>query len=197
MTLNEMVDSTKRRITGFEMMIAHLQAIKNPVIVETGCAREENNFEGDGMSTIIFDTYIDQNGGEFYSVDLSEENVRFSQSKVKKGKVTCGDSINFLYELNKKFLASGKKIDLLYLDSYDFDESNPHPSALHHLMELTAITPSLAENCLVVVDDNIVEAEDEEGKRIRVTGKGVYILQYFQTLKIAPQFISYQFGWKL
>ena len=42
------------RETGFTKIFEYLRRIKDPVIVETGTVREENNFEGDGCSTVLF-----------------------------------------------------------------------------------------------------------------------------------------------
>ena len=54
MTLDEMIGKTGKRQASFNMMMNHLNK-QSALIVETGCAREENNFDGDGMSTLIFD----------------------------------------------------------------------------------------------------------------------------------------------
>ncbi len=49
----------------FRKIFNHLDKFDEPIIiVETGCARLENNWSGDGQSTIMFDKYInfrDQN----------------------------------------------------------------------------------------------------------------------------------------
>jgi hypothetical protein len=119
--LQELVNKTTKRAPSFAIMINHVGAIHEPLIVETGCAREENNFEGDGMSTTIFDTFVDYHGGEFYSVDINSENVRFAAAvSAKKVNLTCSDSVKFLYNQAKVWVAQNRKIDLLYLDSFDF-----------------------------------------------------------------------------
>ena len=195
MTFDEMVKLTGKRSETFEIMMKFLSEIENPLIVETGCMREENNFDGDGMSTLIFDTYCSEKGGEFWSVDLDQKAVDFAKSKVKVGNVVCSDSITFLRDKNKEFLKEGKKIDLLYLDSFDLDPDYAHPSSLHHILELTAIIPSLKEGTMVVVDDNIVEMIEE--KKYKILGKGTYVAQYFQAIDVIPTFIGYQWGWIL
>ena len=63
--LNELVAKTTKRAESFAMMLNHVANIDNPLIVETGCARQEDNFEGDGMSTTIFDTFVDSSPGEW------------------------------------------------------------------------------------------------------------------------------------
>ena len=75
MTLQEMLDLTGQRKPSFEIMIEHLKTKEDPFIVETGCARMENNFDGDGMSTLIFDKYINDHNGIFCSVDITPANL--------------------------------------------------------------------------------------------------------------------------
>ena len=86
MNLENMIELTADRRKGFELMINHLRQFSNPVIVETGCARWENNWAGDGMSTLIFDRYINDYSGEFYSVDNNEGNINFARSKISSKK---------------------------------------------------------------------------------------------------------------
>jgi len=45
-----------KRADTFQQIFDYLESIVDPVIVETGTYREENNYEGDGCSTLLFDT---------------------------------------------------------------------------------------------------------------------------------------------
>ena len=173
MTLDEMIGKTGKRQHSFNLMVNHLNR-ESALIVETGCARKENNFDGDGMSTLIFDEYVKQYGGTFFSVDINPDNTAFAKSKCSKAIVHTGDSVDFLYNLQVN------DIDLLYLDSYDFDPQKPHPSSLHHLMELTAVMPALKPgSTMIVVDDNVLAIKDGDAtKRVIEIGKGFYI-KYF------------------
>lgn len=92
----------------------------NPVIIETGCQREENDFGG-GMSTSIFAEYVDRYGGEFITVDNSSIHLERARKYVAKWpdancKLVLSDSATWL----KGWSLSGRKCDLLYLDSYDY-----------------------------------------------------------------------------
>ena len=104
----------------------------NYFIVETGCMRSDHGqlaFGDDGASTYIFDDFINYYDGEFISVDINSQNVNHAKGMVSsKSKIYCSDSVEFLWNIPKE-----KKIDLLYLDSYDFEFDNPIPSQLHHI----------------------------------------------------------------
>lgn len=191
MTLEEMLQQTGARQHSFRLMIEHIKKIPNPVIVETGCARTENNFHGDGMSTLIFDNYINTYNGEFYSVDISPNSVNFAKSKIStKTQIHCRDSVGFLYELNNTFRNQNKFVDLLYLDSFDFDKSNPHPSSVHHLKELVAIMGSLKSGTMIAVDDNF-------GDSFNRNGKGMYVEEFMKAIDRPLIHDGYQLVWIL
>jgi hypothetical protein len=196
--LREMLSKLDKRGISFAIMLDHLSAIKNPTIIETGCARKENNFDGDGMSTLIFDEYIKQYGGEFYSVDINPDNVKFVKERCANTFSYCSDSVKFLNNINDQFAKQNRFVDLLYLDSFDLDIDNPHPSSLHHMFELAAIMPSLKKGTMIVVDDNIDGfIEGTEPPQAVTIGKGDYVDQYFKLLGIEKVFKGYQWVWKI
>lgn len=194
--IKEMLMKTGKRGPSFAMMLNHLDQIQNPLIVETGCARLEDNFDGDGMSTLIFNEYVKEFGGEFHSVDIEQANVDFVKQRCDNTHSHCSDSVKFLYEFNQQLRNENRHIDLLYLDSFDLDIENPHPSSLHHIFELTAITASLKKGTMVVVDDNIwcTNGKTNESK---IVGKGDYVDQYFKMLGMEKIYNGYQWVWKL
>ena len=182
------------RVLGFDYIFNYLNTIENPLIVETGCARQENNYEGDGQSSILFDKYIDQYGGNFWTVDICPESILYCRQDVvsERTLVYEMDSIFFLKKLNDQLISLNKKIDFLYLDSFDAPKDNPEvvfSSALHHLYELMAILPSLKPNALIGVDDNW----NEDGQ---MKGKGQLIADYMSKIDNHPVLNSYQTLWK-
>jgi len=184
-----------QRIMGFDYIFNYLSRIKDPLIVETGCARQDNNYEGDGQSSLLFDKYISERGGHFITVDISEQSVNYCKSKMisENSLVVKNDSVSFLQQLNQKLLSEGKKIDFLYLDSFDAPRDQPdvvYNSALHHLYELMTIMPSLAPRALIGVDDNW----NEDGK---MKGKGQLIADYMSKIGNEPTLNLYQIFWKL
>ena len=181
------------RQSGFDHIFDFLKQRQNPLIVETGCARQENNYEGDGQSSLMFDKYISEYGGDFYTVDLAKESVQYCQSKVSnKTTVVESDSITYLKKLNQHFLDNNRKIDFLYLDSFDAPRDEPdvvYMSALHHLYELLTIAPSLSGGALIGVDDNWID----NGK---LAGKGQFVFDYMQKSGRPLCHDGYQLFWK-
>lgn len=184
-----------QRMMGFDYIFNYLSRIEEPLIVETGCARQDNNYEGDGQSSLLFDKYIAERNGHFITVDIAEESVKYCKSKMtsENSLVVKSDSVMFLQQLNQKLLSEGKKIDFLYLDSFDAPRDQPevvYNSALHHLYELMTIMPSLAPGALIGVDDNW----NEDGK---MKGKGQLIADYMSKIENEPTLNLYQVFWKL
>lgn len=119
-----------------------------------------------------------------------------------------GDSVE---ELDKK--ESNPPPNCLYLDSYDLDFLNPHPSSLHHLMEFLRLEAIInPESTLVVVDDTpldgryiqeyhqrkdfAVHNDESQETRNQAPGKGSAILSYLTGQKsqweTSSLFHSYQ-----
>lgn len=151
----------------------------SPTIVETGTTRREDAYT-DGQSTVLFDWFAScYPRGRVVSVDIELANCEVARTLVSdRTRVACADSVQFLASMPASLVHD---IDLLYLDSFDLDWNNPHPSSLHHLMELTAVYRSLHPGCVVVVDDNASGV-----------GKGAYVKRFFESLGIAPLFDAYQ-----
>lgn len=192
LTLQEMLNRTNQRQITFQLMLDHLKRFDKPLIIETGCARaERHGFDGDGYSTLIFDKFINEHGGELRTVDISPESVEWGKSQVSsKTQFFCEDSVSFLWKLNKELAESNRFIDLLYLDSFDFEPSNPHPSSFHHVKELTAIFSRLRPGTMIAVDDNFGNAENR-------TGKGKYVEEFMKNIGIPLVYDGYQLLWVL
>ena len=172
-----------------------MRTIDNPIIVETGCARFENSYEGDGQSSLLFDQYINQYGGQFITIDISEKSVNYCRSKLvsTRSQVIQQDSITYLKELNNKLLLAGKKIDFLYLDSFDANPNDmevTYKSALHHLYEFTTILPSLSPGALIGIDDNWLINNE-------TVGKGKFVDDYMKRINNTACYTGYQILWKI
>lgn len=153
------------------------------LIVETGCARTAHGFAGDGMSTILFDAFVNFYDGAVTSVDIDKEHCKIADGLTSdKTSITCCDSVQFLntYEWISK-------VDLLYLDSLDIDFNNPHNSAKHHMNEFNAVKGRLNYGTILAVDDH---KNDN-------AGKGMYIAKYMKDLGYKRFIDDYQIGWIL
>lgn len=197
-TLEEMISMTGRREPSFRLMIDHLKTIEYPLIVETGCIRPgdqpwstvENSFKDDGMSTCIFDRYINDYDGEFHSVDLSPVHVDYARSMISdKTEVHCRDSVEFLWVLNKELLKTKRYIDLIYLDSYDWIKGREPECMAHHIKELASIISRISPGGLLVVDDNY-------GSPTNRQGKGVYVHEFMESIGIPLIYDGVQCVWR-
>jgi predicted O-methyltransferase YrrM len=123
-------------------------------IIETGTVRQIDNWEGDGQSTIVWDTLATNLGGTVITIDINPIGAELvAELELQATTAIVGDSLDVIPTLTGH-------ADLLYLDSFDVDFENPLPAAAHHLSELMAALNLLAPGSLVAVDDN----QDEQGK---------------------------------
>lgn len=156
----------------------------DPVIIETGCQRQEDDL-GAGMSSSIFAEYVEKYGGTLHVVDNEPKHLELAKGFLKKWpfantEFTLSDSVEFLREYDGR-------CDLLYLDSYDYPvgdmwqayggqrdlstavkilESKTYddimaefshviiPCQQHCLNEFRAIEGSLHKNSIVLIDDS-------------------------------------------
>lgn len=199
-TFFESIEQLNERAVSFRKIFQYLDAQPSPInIIETGCTRLENNWGGDGCSTVLFDRYVSERGGHVWSVDISPVSVSVCKRLVSSNvTVTLSDSVKFLHELSQTLIKEKLKINLCYLDSFDLDWQNSLPSSLHHLKELVAIRPALNPETLIVVDDSpagVHLPELKDHNKI-VVGKGQLVAEYAEHLGIQPYFLHYQTAWK-
>jgi hypothetical protein len=172
-----------KREKTFKLMFEYLDSLNKDkyLIVETGTTRYYNNIEGDGASTLMFDTYCNtRKNGIVYTVDTSPSACELVREQVSSKTIVClNDSVKFLAEF-----PNPENIDLLYLDSFDLDWNNPHPSSLHHMKEITAVYSRLKPGCLIVVDDNA-----------NGLGKGKYVVDFLINVGDREYFNDYQIGY--
>ena len=171
------------RARGFEKIFAYLDETTNPTIIETGTYREENNFTGDGCSTLLFDNYVNDRGGNVISIDIDPKACALASANTSNlTEVIESDSVEFLGTLQGN-------VALLYLDSYNIQNwHDDWAPAAHHLKELFAAKDIIQHDTLIVIDDNI----KHEGKRL---GKGRLVYELMESLGIEPFLDDYQVGW--
>lgn len=171
------------RAQSFEKIFAYLDETTNPTIIETGTYREENNFTGDGCSTLLFDNYVNDRGGNVISIDIDPKACALASANTSNlTEVVECDSVEFLGTLRGS-------VTLLYLDSYNIQNwQDDWAPAAHHLKELFAAKDIIQHDTLIVIDDNI----KHEGKRL---GKGRLVYELMESLGIEPFLDDYQVGW--
>jgi Pyridine nucleotide-disulphide oxidoreductase len=194
------------RTEGFRKVFDYLDRFDRPVgIVETGCVRQQDNWAGDGQSTILFDRYAEFHpGSTVFSVDRDPEAAALCGSLVGgQVQIHTGESLAYLKSLADDPPAELEFLDLLYLDSFDVDFDDPPPSAKHHLKELLAIAPLVSFQTLVVVDDSpssFIGVPDGDNpvqpiRPPRIGGKGRLIAEYADQSGAERLFAEYQCGW--
>ena len=186
------------RATSLSMVFEILDEKKDKdfFIVETGCMRADHGqlaLGDDGASTYIFDDFINYYDGEVASVDINPDNVAHAQKMVSsKTQVYCSDSVEFLWNIPQK-----RKIDLLYLDSFDFEPEDPIPSQKHHLKELTAVMKNLRKGSIIMVDDNLNTPEFEWFTKIAQGGKAGFVKEFMKDIGAELLLAEYQIIWRL
>jgi len=157
---------------------------KAATIIETGTSAYGTD------STRLFDSYVRHFGGDFYTVDINpypSRRLRFAKSR--RAHFFIMDSVQFLDNFSK--ITAHKSADLIYLDSWDVDWSDPFASAEHGKKELIAIRPLLLPGTVIVVDDTpilmkwIPSSDHDAATKFKIEygvlpGKGAF---YNQALK--------------
>ena len=172
------------RKDGFDFIFDYLKSLGRPAcIIETGTYREENNYTGDGCSTLLFDNYVHHHGGTLLSIDIDPQACELARSNTKHAEIIQSDSVEYLGLLDGK-------CDLLYLDSYNITDWNDDwAPASHHHKELFAAKNIITAGTLIVIDDNIITPYN---KRL---GKGRLVYELMDALEIEPVIDGYQVGW--
>lgn len=130
---------------GFLVAVNSLEG-KAANIIETGTSDYGTD------SSRLFDSYVRNFGGNFYTVDISPYPARrLRLVKSRRSHFFVMDSVQFLNRFSE--ITSERSADLIYLDSWDVDWSNPRPSAEHGKRELVAIRPLLSAGTVIVIDD--------------------------------------------
>lgn len=142
-------------------------------IIETGTIRYPDVKDFDGASTLTLAKLADATASDFYSVDIDKDHIDISRKALGENSrfvvYKCCDSVPFLSSFDSK-------IDVLYLDSYDYSKDNPLPSQIHHAAEIGAAYGKLSPKAVVLIDDCNIEGG----------GKGLFVDMFLK-----------ERGWKL
>jgi hypothetical protein len=159
------------------------------LIVETGSLHNPGHW-ADGQSTLLWSEFARFQPCEIHTVDLKPEAASVVREVCGADvRAHTGDSVGFLYEMAS--VPNPPQIDLLYLDSYDFDPEEPFPSAFHHIKELISARPCLGKGSIIAIDDNFLLPDGQ------YAGKGYLVMQWFRHLDIKCLYSGYQWVWQL
>jgi len=153
------------------------QHIDSPIIIETGCQRQEEDV-GAGMSTSLFAEYVERYGGHLVVIDNNPVHLARAISYTQKWPHASisfheSDSVSFLEEYKGK-------CDLLYLDSLDYpiaenlgDRDMQIAAQEHCLKEFKAMEDRLGDSACLLLDDN----------QLGGGGKPILVKEYLLTQK--------------
>jgi hypothetical protein len=176
-----------KRADGFDILFRSLLELgRSLFVVETGSLRIPGNWEGDGQSTFMFDALIRACGGVLLSIDVTNESIDSARKACSSAtQVIENDSVSALHALTQ---IGSRRIDLLYLDSFDLDPKNPMPSAIHHALELTAARPLIGPDTIICVDDYAVGSTG---------GKGMIVDRFLRNIRAHVLYSGYQKIWRV
>lgn len=171
------------RQDGFLKAFEHISYFKSGLIIETGSMRIEDNWEGDGQSTLLWD-WLARKAPTIgvLSIDIDPLVTSFGTSKAPNVTFHNADSVQTLSEIPKE---TADHIILLYLDSFNWSPELHLDSSFHHLCELAAIYANLPSGCMIMVDDRHTER----------MGKHFMVEMFFGKLGVDPVYKGYQIAW--
>ena len=153
-----LIKSGETRLNYYEYVLNKLYSLNKPItVIETGTmwnGLEDNQ----GAFTLVFADFIkNYTGGKLTTIDISEEHMnnckQFTKEYSDVIEYIVSDSVFYLESLDDNFV---KNVDFIFFDSYDLDLTDPLPSEIHHLRELSAVYNKLSNNVILAVDDNLM-----------------------------------------
>lgn len=119
--------------------------------IETGCS--SGKYDNFGL---FFSKLCQINNGKFSTVDLSIERINESKNLYMNEfgdfniEFSCSDSVDYLKNYKGR-------PNIVHLDSFDLDLTNPIPSMLHCWLEFCAIKDKIPSGGICVIDDNFLK----------------------------------------
>lgn len=134
----------RQRDPTFAVCLNWLMQTGGKRLIETGSFR-------DAGSTELFGDFCSRIGAHLWTVDINDKVIAVSKSRTAE----YASCISYVHSDSVEFLRSfDQTIDFLYLDSGDYDRSNPLPAQRFHLREFEAALPKLNPRACVLIDDN-------------------------------------------
>lgn len=132
-------------------------------IVETGTCRRPGNWH-EGQSTLILGSFAERYQCKVWSCDIEPGSIDNSRNET----ASYASHITYVVSDSVAFLQSfSEPIDLLYLDSMDFNPVGDHnPSQDHALREGQAALHALHDESIILIDDCNLPRGGKGGKVI-------------------------------
>ena len=135
----------------YNILLQHFEFDKVECI-ETGASQNLD----DGCFGLYLAKISESTGGSYHSVDIYEDIV--NKSKLIFDKYLPNFNINHHVSDSVKFLEEyNGSPNLVHLDSWDLDLTNPVPSMLHGWLEFVAIKDKMPSGSIILVDDNYMK----------------------------------------
>ena len=120
--------------------------------IETGASQNLD----DGCFGLYLAKIVQSKGGSYQSVDIHDDIV--NKSKLIFEKYISELNVNHYVSDSVKFLEEyNGNPNLVHLDSWDLDMTNPVPSMLHGWLEFVAIKDKMPSGSIILVDDNYMK----------------------------------------
>ena len=135
------------RRAGLRVLFDLMTGIDKPQIVETGTMRQKDNWHNDGGFTWFLSQFQQRFGGSFATVDIDPEAIKLCK-ELTDGPIeyVTADSVEYLKSREKS-------IDVLMLDSFDYDGGKEKQAQAHNLNEVMAALPHMADHGIIAIDD--------------------------------------------
>lgn len=163
-------------------IVDELLKLERPVsIFETGTTREPGNWAGDGNTTAVWGWLAKRTGGSAISVDVDAKACETARKLHTGARILEGDSLDLLGGVTDRH-----RIDLLYLDAYDWTPTTAARAALHAAGELARAWDVLPSGCLIAADDchSITQ------------GRHCLIDHFFHALGVVASLEGYVYVWR-
>jgi hypothetical protein len=142
---------SKQADSVYDVLKDHFK-FENIECIETGASQ---NLE-DGCFGLYLAKIVESKGGSYHSVDIYDDIV--NKSKLIFEEYIPGLKVNHYTSDSVKFLEEYKgSPNLVHLDSWDLDLTNPIRSMLHGWLEFVAIKDKMVSGSIIIVDDNFLK----------------------------------------
>jgi hypothetical protein len=135
----------------FAAFLTAIQRHKSPLVLEAGCCRIADNYNGDGLSTVLLGRFLAAHGGRLFSCDVDPKATALARELCEGLPVTV-----FREDADVAFADSTAPAAGVYLDACDDPQET--------LAQAQAVLPRLAPNAAVLIDDTARDGHAWAGK---------------------------------